>query len=188
MIAIAEREPRMRGPEATVPGSLDRPSRARRGGFSTVEFLVIAVVFGIGVTTLYTMFWTTSEEAFKSKWSYLAAHAAREELEAIRGLNLFGRRGSTAYAGHDWRQLAGSVLGDATATPPTGQAAYEYPEHYSRIETRVEIEKPSDRVAVVTLEVRFQEKGDEQYGFQAKDGSIKPIGRYQTLIVDRWFR
>ncbi|NUN51678.1 MAG: hypothetical protein HUU06_02670 [Planctomycetaceae bacterium] len=160
----------------------------RRRAFSVVEFIVIAVIFGIGVVTLYALFWQSSEEAFKSKWSYLAAHAAREEMEALRTLNLFGKNGAQPYAGHDWRPLGGSMLvdiGDAGANgAPAGM--YDYPTHYSRIETKVEIQgDPASKVLTALVYVRYQEMGDTQYGFQAPDGSIKAIGTYRTLIVDR---
>lgn len=162
--------------------------RGRRRGLSMPEFAVIFVILGIGVATLYGMFWTTSEEAFKTKWAYLAMHAAREELEAVRTMNLFGRRNSEPYKGHDWQMVEGSLM-RGIATNELTNDEFVYPVHYSRMETKVEVEgDPASRVLTVTLYIRYQQKGADRYGFEAADGTILPIGIYQTLVVDRWFR
>jgi len=170
-----------------MTASAERRRRARPG-FSMPEFAVIIVILGIGVATLYGMFFSTSEEAFKSQWAYLAMHAAREELEATRTMNLFGRRGTEPYDGHDWEVVGGSPL-RRIATDDLENPEFSYPEHMSRIETKVEIEgDPEARVRSVTLYVRYQQKGVEVYGFQGPDGNIKPVGVYRMLVVDRWFR
>lgn len=159
---------------------------ARRRGFSAVEFVIIMVMFGIGVVTLYSMFWSTSEEAFKSKWAYLSAHAAREELEGLRTLNLFGKGGADAYAGHDWRPLGGSMLTDLDDGSVGGRSEFQYPESYGRIETKVEIGADAGpTVRLVTVFVRYQAKGSSEYGMASKSGQPLPIGTFRTVIVDR---
>lgn len=160
----------------------------RRAGVSAVEFFVIFVIFSVGVLTLYSMFHSTSEEAFRSKWAYLSAHAAREEMEAIRTLNLFGRNGSTPYAGHDWRALGGTTLIDLDDGTAGGEADYQYPEAYARIETKVEIEEVGDRTRIITLFVRYQKKGSGEYGLESKTGRPLAIGTFRTVITNREVR
>ncbi len=175
--------------------TVNPPARSKllRSGFSAMEFMVIAVVFGIGVVTLYGMFQKSSEDAFQSKWTYLAANAARSELEAIRTLNLFQRNGVDGYVGHDWRALAGSMLTDIEQGDIGGRPEFQYPDSYQRIETKVELRgpagedppDPADRMVLVTVYVRYQEKGPDSYGLQDKAGNIKAIGTFRTLIVNR---
>jgi hypothetical protein len=165
------------------------PRGAPRRAVSVVEFLVVFVIFTIGVLTLYSMFGSTSEEAFRSKWAYLSAHAAREELEALRTLNLFGKNGSTEYTGHDWRALGGSMLTDLEDGTAGGATEYQYPPGYERIETKVEIDASGgDRFRIVTLYVRYQKKGSSVYGLQSKSGNPLAIGTYRTVITNREFR
>lgn len=165
------------------------PRRGPRQGVAITEFVIIMVIFGIGVATLYGLFWRSSEDAFNSKWAYFSAHVAREELEATRTMNLFAKRGTEAYNGHDWEPVAGSMLRRIATDPLEGEDAVTYPEHYSRMETRVEIDgEPDGRARVVRLSVRYQEKGAGMYGFTDKDGNPKPIGQYQMLVVNRWIR
>lgn len=165
-------------------------SRARsRRGVSSVEFILIFVIFSVGVLTLYSMFHSTSEEAFRSKWVYLSAQAAREELEAIRSLNLFGKNGATPYAGHDWRALGGTTLIDLDDGSAGGDPLYQYPESYARIETKVEIDNSGgDRFRSITLSVRYQKKGSSEYGLQTPSGASMPIGVFRTVISNREVR
>jgi hypothetical protein len=154
-----------------------------------MEFVMIFTIFTIGILTLYSMFHSTSEEAFRSKWAYLSAHAAREELEAIRTLNLFGKNGSTPYEGHDWRPLGGTALIDLDDGTAGGDPLYQYPEGYGRIETKVEIDgAATERTRGITLYVRYQKKGASEYGLQSKAGNPLPIGTFHTVIGNREVR
>lgn len=157
-----------------------------RRGFTAAEFVIVLAIFGVGVTTLYTLFWRTSEQAFRSKWAYLAAHAAREELESLRTQNLFGRYGSAAVGGHDWRPLLGSMVEHIAETSVADRDEFLYPDSYSRIETKVDIAgDPADRLLAITLSVRYQKDGADSYGLADAAGNALPIGTYRTVIVNR---
>lgn len=160
---------------------------SRRPGFAAAEFMVVVLVFGIGVMTLYGMFHKTSEEAFRSKYAYLAAHAARDKLEALRTMNLFGKNGTTPLAPQPWTPLAGSMIQDIDFHGFTSRPEFDYPPEYERIELKVEIDgEPDDRVLKVTVKVRYRRKGaEDDFGMATKDGEALPIGTFRTLIVNR---
>ena len=160
---------------------------SRRRGFAAAEFMVVIMVFGIGVLTLYSMFHKTSEEAFRSKWAYLAAHAARDKLEALRTMNLFGRNGTTPLAAQPWTPLAGSMIQDIDYHGFSTRPEYEYPPEYERIEVKVEIDGvPDERVLQITVKVRYRRKGAaDEFGMATPDGEALPIGTFRTLIVNR---
>ena len=64
--------------------------RIRRRGVSAVEIVLIILLVGAAFVPIYSIFIRTRETTFRSERSYLALHAAREELQEVRTMPLFG--------------------------------------------------------------------------------------------------
>lgn len=159
---------------------------SRRRGLSSVEFVIVSLVFGMGVVTLYSMFWGSAEAEIETRLTYLAAQAAREELEAIRTRNLFGHHDQPRYTGHDYQPLTGSMVQGLSPATVTGNAAFDYPEEYARIQTRAEVKgDPASKVLTIVVTVRYQAQGNKEMGLETPDGTPKPIAVFKTLVTDR---
>ena len=145
------------------------PRPPLRGGFFLVELLVGVLILSLALIPMYQMFVTSSRTMFYSKLSYMAMHAAREELEELRQLPF--PRVLTGELSHDWTPVAGRMLvrtlkyrpGDGSALssavtsatsasapasiPASGPTSaspfdadeYDYPKEYQRIETKLEL-------------------------------------------------
>ncbi len=189
------------------PPSLSAVGRAgRRSGFSLVEVVIGTLVLAGAIIPMYFLFTGSESNIFRSRISYMALHAAREELEALRQVDPV----KLPLMRHDWEPVTGSVLkrvaptadpsGNPAPDPAAGLApgsVLEYPEEYARIETKVDVSSAADpagelappvhpRLYRVMLQVRWQEKGtsEEEGGV----GHRRALSRFQTVIADHRVR
>lgn len=155
-----------------------------------MELLVGILILSAALIPVYHVFVTSRRNVFSSKISYMAVHAAREELEEIRQLPFRALVDGTVE--HEFRPVEGHVLHVTfeqldIADPPEGLEAdmFTYPEEYQRIETKVSVldtEPPDPRLKRVVLLVRWQEKGTSPEEGEA--GFRKALSRYETIVAN----
>lgn len=191
----------------SAPQLKSRPYRAQpasvcsspTGGFSLVEILIASLVLVGALVPMYILFTGSSVSVFRSRVSYMALHAAREELEALRQVN----PAKLPKMRHDWEPVTGSILrktvptvddSGAVTAPTTGAgSAISYPEEYARIETKVGVSSMDDqdpdpevgvpahpRLFRVMLQVRWQEMGESAE--EGGAGHRTALSRFRTVI------
>ncbi|MBI4867752.1 MAG: hypothetical protein HY816_12445 [Candidatus Wallbacteria bacterium] len=169
--------------------------RRRHGAFSLVEVVITTLILAGALVPMYFLFTGSSKSIFRSRISYMALHAAREELEALRQLppsKLIQMR-------HDWEAVTGSVLRRVTAPgdPEAKGPTLNYPEEYARIETKLSVSSAADvdpdvaapanpRLYAVLLQVRWQEMGKSEE--EGGAGHRTALSRFHTLIGDHRVR
>jgi len=159
--------------------------------------LVIAVV----IVPVYTAFVQTGETTVRSETAYRAMMVAREEMQELRTMPLWGvaarpavgdkpaREAVPPYTGHDWEPVAGKHVLHLSSSPEVDRAGLEgitYPEElYAGIETKAYVLAPSalagdaipedhmdnQHLRVLRVEVRWQEKGEAERGGGLKVGT-----------------
>ncbi len=184
-------------------------SDASRRGVSGVEVMIGAIILGLAFIPIYTMFVQTREITSKSEMSYRAMHVAREQLQEIRTLPLWGVPGRPATAnrpeipevppwtGQDWTPVTGKNVLFLSASDQADTGALKtiaYPESYAGIDTRVTVipggasegEPDFQDIRVIQLQVRWKEKGKMQGG---TDTDVR-VGTqlFQALAVRRSIR
>jgi len=143
-----------------------RVSRPRtvEHAFSLVEVLVGMVLFTILFLPAYTLLVQSRDTTFKSRLSYFAVQAAREEIEDLRLLSRV-KAAEIERFGHDWQPVKGNALDRLKPLAAPGQAlaveSLRYPDEYGHIFTRVEIgESKNKLIFPAVLHVRWQEHGE----------------------------
>lgn len=127
--------------------------RSRRPGgrraHSAVEFVIATVILGLALIPMFGIFSSSRETAFKSKISYMALHVARERLEELRQVPFALLE---TLVTEDWVKTEGSAFTHTAATRndlygasmgvpyALDDPAFDYPEDYGRIFTRVTVE------------------------------------------------
>ncbi|MBI4872228.1 MAG: hypothetical protein HY814_11750 [Candidatus Riflebacteria bacterium] len=176
------------------------PGSPGRDAFTAVEVVIAILILVAGLIPMYFLFTGTQVSVFRSRVSYMALHAAREELEALRQVppnKLINMR-------HDWEPLTGSVLRRVTAPDSAGATVatsagpgLEYPKDYARIETKVEVSSNAEadadipqsthpRLYHVLLQVRWQEMGKSEE--EGGAGHRSALSRFHTVIADHRVR
>lgn len=173
--------------------------RSPAGAFSLVEILIASLVLVGALVPMYILFTGSSVSVFRSRISYMALHAAREELEALRQVP----PSKLPKMRHDWEPVTGTVLrkcvpnvddSGAVTVPTTGAgSAIEYPPEYARIQTKVGVssiddQDPDPEVGVpahprlfrVMLQVRWQEMGESTE--EGGAGHRTALSRFRTVI------
>jgi len=123
---------------------------------SAVEFVIATVILGLALIPMFGIFSHSREATFKSKISYMAIHVARERLEELRQIPI---EQLPEIATGEWTKCQGYAFRHTMDTRnkvfgtdhghPYGALeddAYKYPDEYSRIWTKVELE-PIERLS-----------------------------------------
>lgn len=180
--------------------------RPPRKGVTLVEVMIAAVIMAAVLFPVYWFFVRSKAATTKSAMAYLAIQVAREELQEVRTMPLWGvpARPATStrpeipeippYTGHDWQPVAGkrifhiSASDDAELGPLLSRL--QYPGNYQGIETRVAVIPPQgaaegdpefERVRMIQLEVRWTEKGQAVGGTGGQEGTQL----FRSVVVRR---
>lgn len=163
-----------------MANDLVRAARVR-AGFSSVEFMMAAVILGAALVPMYSMFVRSSTTITRSRLAYTALQVAREEIEELRQLPF------AAVVSHDWEPVTGHLFRRTLPhrgqnTSPLAALPLNYPDEYKRIETKVTVAPLTDAPSIpprykeVVVEVRYQETGE------GSERQPPAISRFETLV------
>lgn len=166
-------------------------SRARPRGITAPEVLVATAIMAAVLIPTWTLFVSGRGMAVKSKYTYLALMAAREEIDDLRQMSHLSKVDPPALA-HDWQPIIGKVMG-RLVEPRHGMSEcevepdltpHQYTTDQARVFTRVEVRPSSDprgEVWRATLWVRWQEHGER---FTEASKREKPgLSRFDFVLV-----
>ncbi len=145
--------------------------RAGARAFTTPELLMTIVVFSFGLLPLIILFQRSFQTTAQAKNLMIAQSLGRTIIEEVRGLGFKGIEreidNPTLNLFHsEFKQVKGKLV-------ESDQKSIEYPEYYSRFETKLtyeEVKSETDKQTVnkyrVELEVKWKEPNRTfSYGF-----------------------
>jgi hypothetical protein len=163
----------------------------RSRGVTAAEVVMAALILAAGLVPMYSIFVKSSTTVTQSRFSYMALHAAREELEELRQIPFDqlpqAAHGFQPVTGHVFRRsLASRRGGGPSNSVRTHPDLQSYPADYGRILTKVDVTDldppgpdldPQKHMKRVVLDVKWEETGS------GSDRKKEAVSHFETIIA-----